>query len=103
MGLLSGIELLSVLVVVGVLLLSGVRLRTGTRTAILLVIVTLLILLLISMGKLVLALFTAVLFLGALLILYVWIYIRHFRIIVVQSFVSPCRPVSELQCRISSS
>jgi len=77
MGLLSGIELLSVLVVVGVLLLSGVRLRTGTRTAILLVIITLLILLLISMGKLVLALFTAVLFLGALLILYVWISIRH--------------------------
>ena len=77
MGLLSGIELLSVLAVVGMLLLLGVRLRTGTRTAVLLVIITLLFLLLISMGKLVMALFTAVLILGALLIVFVWLSIRH--------------------------
>jgi cell division protein FtsL len=41
------------------------------------VIITLLFLLLISMGKLVMALFTAVLILGALLIVFVWLSIRH--------------------------
>jgi hypothetical protein len=77
MSLFSGIELLSVVLVVGVLLLLGARLRTRTSTAILLMIVTFLLLVLISLGKLIVALFTAVLFLGALLILFVWISLRH--------------------------
>ena len=88
MSLLSGIELLSVLVVIGVLLLLGARLRTRMSTAILLLIITLLLLALISLGKLTMALFTAALFLGALLILFVWISIRRIkgRIILVRQF-----------------
>ena len=77
MSLLSGIELLSVLLVVGVLLLLGARLRTRTSTAILLMIITFLLLVLVSLGKLIVALFTAALFLGVLLILFVWISLRH--------------------------
>ena len=77
MGLLSGIELLSVLIVVGLILLLSVRLRTSTRTAVLLGIIAVLLVLLISMGKMAMALLTAVLFLGALLVLFVIMSIRH--------------------------
>jgi len=77
MGLLSGIELLSVLIVVGLILLLSVRLRTSTRTAVLLGIIAVLLVLLISMGKMAMALLTAVLFLGALLVLFVIMSLRH--------------------------
>lgn len=77
MSLLSGIELLSVLVVVGVLLLLGIRLRTRTSTAILLLIITLLLLALISLSKITMALFGATVFLATLIVLFVLTSLRR--------------------------
>ena len=70
MSLLSGIELLSVLVVVGILLLLTIRLRTRTSNVILLLVIAILLLALISLSKLMMALFGAVVVLGIVLVLY---------------------------------
>ena len=77
MGLFSGVEFLSVLAVVGLIAILGARLRTSQRTAVLVLIIAVLFLMLISMGKLAMALFTVVLSLGALLVLFVIMSIRH--------------------------
>ena len=77
MGLLSGIELLSVLMVVGLIFVLSIRLRTSTRTAVLLGVIAVLLVLLISMGKLAMALLTAVIFLGVVLVLFVIMSLRH--------------------------
>lgn len=69
MSLLSGIELLSVILVVGVLFLVSLRLRTRSSTLVLLLIVTLLLLGLIYLSKLTMALVGATLFLAALVVL----------------------------------
>jgi hypothetical protein len=77
MSLLSGIELLSVLVIIGILFLLGLRLRARTSNVILLFIIGVLLVALISLSKLTMALFRAILFLGALLVLFVLISFRH--------------------------
>ena len=77
MGLFNGLEFLSVLAVVGLIVILGARLRTSQRTAVLVLIIAVLFLMLISMGKLAMALFTVVLSLGALLVLFVIMSMRH--------------------------
>jgi K+-sensing histidine kinase KdpD len=77
MSLLSGIELLSVLVIIRILFLLGLRLRARTSNVILLFIIAVLLVALISLSKLTMALFRATLFLGALLVLFVLISFRH--------------------------
>jgi len=77
MSLLSGIEILTVLVVVGVLLLLSVRLRTPRSNVVLLLVVGLLLMGLISLSKLAMALFGGIVFLVALLALFVFFSFRH--------------------------
>lgn len=77
MSLLSGFEVLVVLLVVGMLFLLTIRLRTRTSNVILTLIIALLLLALISLGKMTMALFSATLFLGALLVLFISISFRH--------------------------
>jgi hypothetical protein len=77
MSLLSGIEILVVLLIVGVLFLLSVRLRTPRSNIVLLLVVALLLVGLISLSKLVMALFGGILFLVALLALFVFFSFRH--------------------------
>ena len=77
MSLLSGIEILTVLVVVGVLFLLSVRLRTPRSNVVLLLVVGLLLVGLISLSKLAMALFGGIVFLAALLALLVIFSFRH--------------------------
>jgi hypothetical protein len=77
MALLSGFELLFVLLVVGFLFLLGVRLRTRSSTIMLVLIVGLLLVGLISLSKLTMALFGAALLLGAIVVLLVLISFRR--------------------------
>jgi hypothetical protein len=77
MSLLSGIEILVVILVVGVLLLLSVRLRTPRSNIVLLLVIAFLLLGLISLSKLTMALFGAVVFLVALLALLVLAYFRR--------------------------
>jgi hypothetical protein len=78
MGLLSGIEILVVLLVVGVLLLLSVRLRTPRGNMVLVLVIAILLVGLISLSKLTMALFGAVMFLVALLALLVLLHFRRF-------------------------
>ena len=77
MSLLSGIEILTVLVVVGVLFLLSVRLRTPRSNVVLCLVVGLLLVGLISVSKLAMALFGGIVFLAALLALLVIFSFRH--------------------------
>jgi hypothetical protein len=78
MSLLSGFELLSVLVVVGILLLLGIRLRTKSHTTILLLIIALLFVALISLSRLTMALFGGMILLAGIVALFVVISLRNF-------------------------
>lgn len=78
MSLLSGFELLSVLVVVGILLILGIRLRTKSHTTILLLIIAVLFVALISLSKLTMALFGGMLLLAGIVALFVVISLRNF-------------------------
>jgi len=77
MSLLSGIEILVVVLVVGVLFLLSVRLRVNVNSAVLLLIIALLLVGLISLSKLTMALFGAIVFLVALLPLLILFAFRH--------------------------
>ncbi len=69
-SLLSGGELLFVLLIIGILFFLGLRLRTRTYTTVLLLVIALLLFALMSMGRLAWGLFSAVVLLGALLVLF---------------------------------
>jgi len=77
MSLLSGIEIVFVLLIVGVLLILSVRLRTPRSNIVLLLVVALLVVGLISLSKLVMALFVGIVFLVALVALLIFFYFRH--------------------------
>jgi hypothetical protein len=77
MSLLSGFEILVVILIVGVLFLLSVRLRTASSNAVLLLVVALLLVGLISLSKLTMALFGGILFLMALVALLVLFSFRH--------------------------
>jgi lysylphosphatidylglycerol synthetase-like protein (DUF2156 family) len=69
---LSALELLAVLSVVGLLVILGVRLRVRSHTIILLMIIGVLLLAVISLGKITMTLFGTVAVLGLLLIVFVF-------------------------------
>jgi len=77
MSLLSGIEILFVFLIVGVLLILSVRLRTPRSNIVLLLVVALLVVGLISLSKLVMALFVGIVFLVALVALLIFFSFRH--------------------------
>jgi hypothetical protein len=66
LGLISAFELLFILSIIGLLIILGVRLRIGAGTALLLFIIAFLFLALISLSKLTVSLFVAVVLLGLL-------------------------------------
>jgi hypothetical protein len=69
---LSGFDFLAVLLVIGLLIVLSVRLRVRGHTILLLIIIGVLLLALISLGKLTMTLFATVLVLGVLLIAFVF-------------------------------
>jgi hypothetical protein len=77
MSLLSGIEILVVLLIVGVLFLLTVRLRTPSSNVVLLLVVGLLLVGLISLSKLAMALFGGIVFLVVLVALLIFFSLRH--------------------------
>ena len=76
LGLLSGVEFLSVLLVVGALFLLSIRLSAGARNVVFLIIVTMLIIGLIYLSKVTMALLGVILFLTALVALLVILFLR---------------------------
>jgi len=77
MSLLSGFEILVVILIVGILFLLSVRLRTSSGNAVLLLVVALLLVALVWLSKLTMALFGGIVFLLALLALLVLFSFRH--------------------------
>jgi len=77
MGLISSIELLIVLFVIGMLLLLGIRMRLRSHTVLLLTIIALLLLALISLGKITFSLLGVLMFLGTMVFLFVLFSIRR--------------------------
>ena len=77
MALLSGIEFLAVVVIVGGLILLSIRSSTRRSNVILILIVALLLMALMSLSKLTMTLFGATIFLGALVIVFVLVGLRH--------------------------
>ena len=77
MGLISSIELLIVLFVIGMLLLLGIRKRLRSHTVLLLTIIALLLLALISLGKITFSLLGVLMFLGTMVFLFVLFSIRR--------------------------
>jgi len=77
MSLLSGIEILVILLIVGGLFLLSVRLRTPSSNIVLLLVVVLLLVGLISLSKLAMVLFGGIVFLVALFALFVFFSFRH--------------------------
>jgi len=79
MSLLSGIELLGVLVVIGILFLLSLRWRARTASMTFLLVVAILFVALLSVTRLALALFRVALVIGALLVVLVLFVVISFR------------------------
>ena len=77
MGLLSGVELVAVILLVGGLFLLSIRSGTRRSNVILVLIVALLLMALMSLSKLTMTLFGATIFLGALVIVFFLVGLRH--------------------------